>query len=157
MTDTSISGDTFAFTVANTPVTGRITPSGTLDLKFTFMSESQDVIARRVPGLSAAIAKQYEGVSQGRMGVYRTLGRLAFEAAQKNDMHTAAMFAYLLERAWDQGSGGLKMSNREVWEQIEKSIDNVVRPIVASPYVPLDSRQFKQAYTTLNEKLSLAD
>jgi hypothetical protein len=157
MTETSIAGDTFSFKASGTAVVGKVVSADALVLKFNFAKEDQIVTAKRAAGFSKHVAEQYEGVSQSQMGVYRALARLAYEAVQQHDMHRAATFAYLLERTWDRGEDGLRKSNRDVWLQIDRAMDGIVRPIVADPYLHMDAKQFKRAYATYTEKLKVAE
>jgi hypothetical protein len=46
---------------------------------------------------------QSAGVDNTRMGSYRALAQLSFQAYQKGDNATAAELARILERTWDQG------------------------------------------------------
>jgi hypothetical protein len=46
---------------------------------------------------------QTAGVDNTRMGAYRALAQLSFQAFQRGENATAAELAHILERTWDQG------------------------------------------------------
>src|SRR5882762_4344216 len=69
---------------------------------------------------------QTAGVDNTRMGAYRALAQLSFQAFQKGDNTTAAELARVLERTWDQGEwhntsdGAYCKVNRAVCQPIDQ-------------------------------------
>jgi hypothetical protein len=107
-------------------------------------------------------APQMAGVDNTKMGAYRALAQIAFAAFQKGDTATAAQLARILERLWDKaedygGDTALKKTNAELFEQIDKAMDQFVTPLMNSAKTPPDAVKLKAAYTAYLEKLKLAD
>jgi hypothetical protein len=78
---------------------------------------------------------QTAGVDDTRMGPYRALAQLSFQAFQKGDITAAAELARILERTWDAAEEGggdrsLIKTNKDLFEQIDKAMDVYIKPIM---------------------------
>jgi hypothetical protein len=107
-------------------------------------------------------APQVAGVDNTKMGAYRALAQVAFAAFQKGDTATAAQLARVLERLWDKaedygGDTALKKTNADLFEQIDKAMDQFVTPLMNSAKAPPDAAKVKAAYNAYLETLKLAD
>ena len=106
---------------------------------------------------------QTAGVDNTRMGSYRALARLSFEAFQKGDNATAAELARILERTWDQGEwhnsseGSFCKANRSVCQPIDQAMDVFINPIMNYSKKAPDSAAVQTAYNDFLEKLKQAD
>ncbi len=102
---------------------------------------------------------QTSGVDDTKMGPYRALAQLAYEASQKGEGPTAAKLARVLERTWDKaedygGDMALSKTNHALFEQIDKAMDQFISLLQhASP----ERNAVQSAYNTYLEKLKLAD
>jgi hypothetical protein len=77
---------------------------------------------------------QASGVDNTKMGPYRALAHLAYNAHQKGDGATAAQMARILERVWDKaedygGDTALSKTNPDVFKQIDKAMDDFITPL----------------------------
>ena len=107
-------------------------------------------------------APQVAGVDNTKMGAYRALAQVAFAAFQKGDTATAGQLARVLERLWDKaedygGDTALKKTNADLFEQIDKAMDQFVTPLMNSAKAPPDAAKVKAAYNAYLEALKLAD
>jgi hypothetical protein len=107
-------------------------------------------------------APQTAGVDNTKMGPYRALAQLAFASFQKGDAPAAAQLARILERVWDKaedygGDTALKKTNPQVFEQIDKAMDEFITPLVESKLKAPDPARVKNTYAAYLEKLKLAD
>jgi hypothetical protein len=107
-------------------------------------------------------APQTAGVDNTKMGPYRALAQLAYTASTKGDNATAATLAKILERTWDKGEdyGGdtaLSKANRNLFDEIDKAMDQFINLLLAHPNAAPDQAKLKAAYSTYLEKLKLAD
>jgi hypothetical protein len=105
---------------------------------------------------------QTAGVDNTKMGAYRAIAQHAYVEFQKGDVATAAQLAHSLERVWDKGEdyGGdtaLKKTHPDLFEQIDKAMDDFVLPLMDYKTKPPDPARVKAAYNTYLEKLKLAD
>jgi hypothetical protein len=117
--------------------------------------------------ISAASAQekkvpQSAGVDNTKMGPYRALAQHAFAEFQKGDSATAAQLARVLERVWDKGEdyGGdtaLKKTHPDLFEQIDKAMDDFVTPLMDYKTKAPDPARIKAAFNTYLDKLKLAD
>ena len=117
--------------------------------------------------LSAASAQekknpQTAGVDNTKMGAYRAIAQHAYLEFQKGDAATAAQLAHSLERVWDKGEdyGGdtaLKKTHPDLFEQIDKAMDDFVLPLMEYKTKPPDPARVKAAFGAYMEKLKLAD
>ncbi len=111
---------------------------------------------------AAKRSPQTAGVDDSKMGPYRTLAQLIFAAFQKNDVATAAELARVLERGWDKaedygGDTALSKTNRKVFDEIDKAMDQFIAPLVEYKAKALDAAKVKAAYNAYLEKLAQAD
>lgn len=105
---------------------------------------------------------QTAGVDNTKMGAYRAIAQHAYIEFQKGDASAAAQLAHSLERVWDKGEdyGGdtaLKKTHPDLFEQIDKAMDDFVLPLTEYKTKPPDPARIKAAYNTYLEKLKLAD
>jgi hypothetical protein len=121
------------------------------------------VFASALPSATQAQrAPQTAGVDNTKMGPYRALAQLAFAAFQKGDAPAAAQLAKILERVWDKaedygGDTALKKTNPQVFEQVDKAMDEFITPLVESKAKAPDPAKVKATYNAYIEKLKLAD
>src|SRR5260370_14636733 len=102
------------------------------------------------------------GVENTKMGAYRALAQLSFEAFKGGDKALAAKLARILERTWDQGEEGscnnaFKTINPNLFQQIDQAMDLFIRPIVAYEKTPPDAAKVEAAYDDYVRKLKLGD
>jgi hypothetical protein len=105
---------------------------------------------------------QSAGVDNTKMGAYRALAQQVFAEFQKGDVASAAMLARVLERVWDKGEdyGGdtaLKKTHPDLFEQIDKAMDEFITPLTEYKTKAPDPARVKAAYNAYLEKLKLAD
>lgn len=105
---------------------------------------------------------QTAGVDNTKMGAYRAIAQHAYIEFQKGDAAAAAQLAHSLERVWDKGEdyGGdtaLKKTHPDLFEQIDKAMDDFVLPLMDYKTKPADPARVKAAYSAYLEKLKLAD
>lgn len=105
---------------------------------------------------------QTSGVDNTKMGAYRAIAQHAYLEFQKGDTAAAAQLAHSLERVWDKGEdyGGdtaLKKTHPDLFEQIDKAMDDFVLPLMEYKTKPPDAARVKTAFNTYMEKLKLAD
>jgi hypothetical protein len=107
-------------------------------------------------------APQTAGVDNTKMGPYRALATLAFNASQKGDNSTAATLAKILERTWDKsedygGDTALSKTNKKLFEELDKAMDQFVSLLVEHATTAPDPARLRAAYTNYLEKLKEAD
>jgi hypothetical protein len=107
-------------------------------------------------------APQSAGVDNTKMGPYRALANLAFNASQKGDNATAATLAKILERTWDKsedygGDTALSKTNKKLFDEIDKAMDQFVSLLVEHPTAAPDPARLRAAYTNYLDKLKQAD
>ncbi len=105
---------------------------------------------------------QTDGVDNTKMGAYRAIAQHAYLEFQKGDTATAAQLARSLERVWDKGEdyGGdtaLKRTHPELFEQIDKAMDDFITPLTEYKTKAPDPARVKAAFSAYMEKLKLAD
>jgi hypothetical protein len=105
---------------------------------------------------------QTTGVDNTKMGAYRALAQLSFQAFQKGDSATAAELARILERTWDAAEeGGGKRSlislNKDLFEQIDKAMDGYIKPVMQYAAKAPDPAAVEGAYTEFLTKLKQGD
>ena len=105
---------------------------------------------------------QTAGVDNTKMGAYRALAELAYQAVEKRDYPTAAKLARILERTWDRGeeAGGekaLAKTNAELFEQTDEAMDQFIKPIIGYEKGLPDPGEVEAAYRVFLEKLKQAD
>jgi hypothetical protein len=109
-----------------------------------------------------AKAPQSAGVDNTKMGPYRALATLAFNASQKGDNATAATLAKILERTWDKsedygGDTALSKTNKKLFDEVDKAMDQFVSLLVEHPTAAPDPARLRAAYTNYLDKLKAAD
>jgi hypothetical protein len=82
--------------------------------------------------------------------------------SKKGDVAAAAEMARVLERLWDKaedygGDSALSKTNRQLFDEIDKAMDQFLTPIWDAKAKPPDPAKVKAAYNTYLEKLKLAD
>jgi hypothetical protein len=105
---------------------------------------------------------QTAGVDNTKMGAYRAIAQHAYMEFQKGDAASAALLAHSLERVWDKGEdyGGdtaLKKTHPDLFEQIDKAMDDFVLPLMDYKTKAPDPARIKAAFGAYMEKLKLAD
>ena len=107
-------------------------------------------------------APQTAGVDNTKMGPYRALATLAFNASQKGDNATAATLAKILERTWDKsedygGDTALSKTNKKLFDEVDKAMDQFVSLMADHPTSAPDPARLRAAYSNYLEKLKAAD
>ncbi len=105
---------------------------------------------------------QKNGVDISKMGAYRALAQHMYADFQKGDVAAAAELGTILERLWDKaeeygGDTALAKTNRKLFDEIDKAIDEFITPITDAKGKPSDPAKVKAAYNAYLEKLKLAD
>lgn len=105
---------------------------------------------------------QSAGVDNNKMGPYRALAQLAFNASQKGDNATAATLAKILERTWDKsedygGDTALSKTNKQAFNEIDKAMDEFVMLFLERSNAAPDPARVRTAYNNYIEKLKLGD
>ena len=105
---------------------------------------------------------QSSGVDNTKMGPYRALAQHAFAEFQRGDLATAAQLARVLERVWDKaedygGDTALHKTHPDLFEEIDKAMDEFVNPLMEYKNKPPDAAHVKAAINAYLEKLKLAD
>ena len=88
------------------------------------------------------------------MTPYRTLAADTLQAFKAHDLSTAKKKARELEVAWDDHEKALEKKSPDVWNQIDKAMDEFIKPVMKdkSP----DPAKVQTAYDTFIAKLQLA-
>jgi hypothetical protein len=124
------------------------------------------VLGLAIAGTSIAAdqkeSTQTAGVDNTRMGAYRALAQLSFQAFKRGDLAMSAELARILERAWDaaEESGGpksLEVKNNDLFEQIDTSMDDFIKPILHYATKTPPSRDVEAVYNAFLEKLKQGD
>ncbi|HYL82894.1 MAG TPA: hypothetical protein VE263_01565 [Candidatus Angelobacter sp.] len=105
---------------------------------------------------------QTNGVDNSKMGAYRALAQHIYADFQKGDVAAAAGMGRVLERVWDKaedygGDAALSKTNRQLFDEIDKAMDQFLSPLWEAKAKPPDPARVKAAFTTYLEKLKLAD
>ena len=105
---------------------------------------------------------QKNGVDMSKMGAYRALAQHIYSDLQKGDLAGAAEMAQVLERLWDKaedygGDTALSKTNRKLFDEIDKAMDQFISPITEAKGKPPDAAKVKAAFNLYLEKLKLAD
>jgi hypothetical protein len=130
-----------------------------LALVFVFLT----ACATAVPGSAQEKkAAQKNGVDISKMGAYRALAQHIYAEFQRGDMAAAAELGTVLERVWDKaeeygGDTALAKTNRPLFDEIDKAMDQFITPITEAKGKPPDPAKFKAAFNLYLEKLKLAD
>ena len=120
-----------------------------------------------VAASGAAVAQekkvaQSNGVDNSKMGPYRALAQHIYGDFQKGDLPGAAEMSRVLERLWDKaedygGDTALSKTNRKLFDEIDKAMDQFISPITEAKGKPPDAAKVKAAFNAYLEKLKLAD
>lgn len=107
-------------------------------------------------------AAQTNGVDNSKMGAYRALAQHIYSDFQKGDLAAAAEMGRVLERVWDKaeeygGDTALAKTNRTLFEEIDKAMDQFITPLMDTKGKTLDPAKVKVAFNFYMEKLKLAD
>jgi len=105
---------------------------------------------------------QKNGVDISKMGAYRALAQHIYGDFQKGDLAAAAELGTVLERLWDKaeeygGDTALAKTNRQLFDEIDKAMDQFLTPITESKGKPPDPARVKATFNAYLEKLKLAD
>jgi hypothetical protein len=105
---------------------------------------------------------QKNGVDVTKMGAYRALAQHMYADFQKGDLAAAAELGTILERLWDKaeeygGDTALAKTNRQLFDEIDKAMDQFITPITESKGKSPDPARVKAAFNAYLEKLKLAD
>jgi len=87
------------------------------------------------------------------MTPYRKLATDTLTAFKAHDMANARKKAKELETAWDKDQKALQKESRDVWNQIDKAMDDFIKPL--QDKAP-DAAKVQAAYDTFIAKLQLA-
>ena len=107
-----------------------MTMVGTVVLSGTASAQSASSPKEPYPLIPYTARAVIVNPDQGKMGVYRSLSQLAWEAYESNNYAQAAVLARILERVWDRGEGDLRKSSPEAWSAIDKSMDKFIGPLI---------------------------
>jgi hypothetical protein len=122
-------------------------------------------------GMSAAAAcrgqgakvTQVAGVDNTRLGAYRALAQLTFQAFQRGDDANAAELARILERTWDQGEwhntsdGSVCKPNRALCQPIDRALDVFIKPVINYTEKKPDPTTVQAAYTDFLNQIKKAE
>ena len=139
------------------PSHGTIRPL--IALVFAFLT----ACAAAVPALAQEKkGAQQNGVDNTKMGAYRALAQHIYSDFQKGDVAAAAEMARVLERVWDKaeeygGDTALAKTNRQLFDEIDKAMDQFITPIMDAKGKPPDAGKVKAAFNAYLDKLKLAD
>lgn len=106
---------------------------------------------------------QTAGVDNTRMGAYRALAQLSFQAFQEGDNATAAELARILERTWDRGEwknsspNSFCQANRAVCQPIDRTLDLFIGPIMNWSEKVADRVSVEAAYNVFLDRLKQGD
>jgi len=106
---------------------------------------------------------QSAAVDNTRMGAYRALAQLSFQAFQKGDNTAAAELARILERTWDQGEWHNSSENsfckasRSACQSIDEAMDVFIKPVMHYAAKTPEPAAVHTAYNDFLEKLKQAD
>ena len=87
------------------------------------------------------------------MTPYRNLAADTLKAFKANDLPAARKKAKELETAWDKNEKALQKKSRDIWDQIDKAMDDFVKPL--SGKAP-DAAKVQESYDAFIAKLDLA-
>ena len=120
------------------------------------------LVALSVGGTIAASAEESKSATAqsaaavpgaDNMTAYRNLAADTLKAFNQKDMATAKKKAKELETAWDNREKALKKSSPDVWGQIDKSMDDFIKP---AQNKSSDAAKVQAAYDAFIAKLQLA-
>jgi esterase/lipase len=91
--------------------------------------------------------------SVDNMTPYRNLAADTLKAFKANDLATARKKAKELETAWDKNEKALQKKSPDIWDQIDKAMDDFIKPLSAK--AP-DAGKVQATYDAFIAKLQLA-
>ena len=143
-------------------MTGRSTGSSAQKFVKFFLSVLALALLFATSAAAQTKAPQTAGVDNNKMGPYRALATLAFNASQKGDNATAATLAKILERTWDKsedygGDTALSKTNKKLFDELDKAMDQFVSLLVDHPASAPDPARLRAAYSNYLVKLKEAD
>jgi hypothetical protein len=146
----------YAMSVRSASITLRVAVQKSAAVLFLLLATSASLYGQEKK------SSQNFGVDNTKMGPYRALAQLAYTASQKGQNADAATLAKILERTWDKGEdyGGdmaLSKTNHDLFEQIDKAMDQFISTLTEHPNSASDPAKLKAAYSAYLEKLKLAD
>jgi hypothetical protein len=95
---------------------------------------------------------------QGKMGVYRSLAELTFDAYEDKKDSEAAALARILEKVWDRGETDLRKSSPDTWSKIDRSMDAFIKPLIATQVgIGAAEPKVMKAYQQYLDALATAD
>lgn len=105
---------------------------------------------------------QTNGVDNSKMGAYRAIAQHIYADFQKGDIAGAAAMGRVLERVWDKaedygGDAALSKTNRQLFDEIDKAMDQFLMPLWEAKAKPPDPAKVKAAFNAYMDKLRLAD
>jgi hypothetical protein len=121
------------------------------------------VVASIAPcAAQTGIPPQTNGVDNKKMGVYRALAQLSYQAFQKHDSAMAAELATILARTWDKseeygGDKALIKLNKDLFKRIDTAMDYFTHPIMAYSHEVPDSAAVQAAYEAFLDLLKQGD
>jgi len=130
---------------------------------FGLIASSVLVVALATPSVCQETkVTQTAGVDNTKMGAYRALAQLSFQAFQKGDKVTAAELARILERTWDAseehgGERSLMKTNKDLFGQIDKAMDAFIKPIIRATTEAPDPAAVQTAYNDYLNRLKQGD
>ena len=143
-------------------MTGRSTGLSVRNVFSFFLCALAFVLLFANSAAAQAKSPQSAGVDNTKMGPYRALATLAFNASQKGDNTTAATLAKILERTWDKsedygGDTALSKTNKKLFDEVDKAMDQFVSLLVEHPTSAPDPARLRAAYINYLDKLKQAD
>jgi hypothetical protein len=119
------------------------------------------VVAASSPAQEKKVA-QTNGVDNSKMGAYRALAQHIYSDFQKGDLAAAAELGRVLERVWDKaeeygGDTALAKTNRQLFDEIDKAMDQFITPLTEAKGKPPDAARVKLAFNLYLEKLKQGD
>lgn len=143
-------------------MTGRSTGNSARNFVLPFLLALLLVLCFANSAAAQTKAPQTAGVDNTKMGPYRALANLAFNASQKGDNATAATLAKILERTWDKsedygGDTALSKTNKKLFDDIDKAMDQFVSLLVDHPTSAPDPARVRAAFTNYLDKLKAGD
>jgi hypothetical protein len=105
---------------------------------------------------------QIAAVDNTKMGAYRALAQLCFQAYKRGDDATAAELARILERTWDAveeqgGPNSLGIKKKRLFEQIDEAMDVFIKPVIHYAITAPDPVAVTAAYNDFLRKLRQGD
>lgn len=97
------------------------------------------------------------GVENTKLGTYRALAEVTYEAFQRSDYPIAAKLARILERTWDHCESVQEKSSPAMYEVIDDAMDAFIKPLIRYSAGKPDPASVENAYKDYVGKLANAD